>query len=348
MKDLAGRVMWIGLPGRGTEAALERAAEVSPGGVVLFARDIDEPGQVHDLVRRLREQSGSTCLPVALDQEGGRVDRLRPLLGPSPPARRLSGGEPDSIRAFGTLTGRALRLLGFNVDFAPVLDLDHGQEAGAIGDRSWGGEPKAVARSAAAFLQGLSSAGVAGCLKHWPGLGRARSDPHHELPIVEVSGAEMEEEQRPFLRLLSRAPFVMTAHCLYPAMDDSGTPATCSPLALAPLRESGFDGCLVADDLEMGAIEDIGTAAVASLEAGCDALLVCGAGEEKILAVRNALASRADLAARMRQGAERLERAVPGVLPPDEFDPEAWAALVEEYRRFCDPLVEAAGEDPTA
>jgi len=344
----AGRVLWIGLPGAETGPALERLREVRPGGLVLFRRNVESASQVHALVLALRREAGEPRLPVALDQEGGRVDRLAPLLGPSPPARRLAREGPAAARAFGALTARALRYLGVNVDFAPVLDLDHGREAGAIGDRSWGRDPRGVVERAGAFLSGLASEGVSGCLKHWPGLGRARTDPHHDLPRVEVTPGEMEEEVRPFLDLLARAPLVMTAHCLYSALGAADRPATCCPASLSPLREAGFEGCIVADDLEMGAITETGDAAAASLEAGCDALLVCGPDPGPVLAALGALEARAGLEERLEQGAARLAGAVPDAPPPERFDEGAWGRLREEYRRFCDPLLEeAAAEDPT-
>jgi beta-N-acetylhexosaminidase len=348
MSGGAGRVLWIGLPGVETGPALHRLREVRPGGLVLFRRNVESAAQVHALVRALRREAGQPGLPVALDQEGGRVDRLAPLLGPSPSARRLAGEGPGVAWAFGALTARALRLLGLNVDFAPVVDLDHGQEAGAIGDRSWGREPGRVVEAAGAFLAGLSSEGVSGCLKHWPGLGRACADPHHDLPRVEVNSAEMEEEVRPFLDLLPDAPLVMTAHCLYSALGADQTPATCCAASLAPLRRAGFQGCLVADDLEMGAIAETGEAAAASLEAGCDALLVCGPESGPVLSALRALEARTDLEERLDEGAARLAGAVPGHTPPDRFDEGAWEDLREEYRRFCDPLLESApAEDPT-
>lgn len=347
MRGRAGNLLWIGVPGTGAPEARERLDEIHPSGVVLFRRNVSDAAQLHDLIAGIRRQDPS--IHVALDQEGGRVDRLAPLLGPSPPARSLAGYGRRAAGAFGVLTGRALRLLGLDVDLAPVLDLDRRQEEGAIGDRSWGRDPEEVAILCGAFLEGLEAEGITGCLKHWPGLGRARLDPHSVLPRVDAGREEVREDLEPFRRLAPPARLVMTAHCLYPALGAADRPATCAPPVLALLREVGFRGCILADDLEMGAMEgDPAAAAVAAVEAGCDALLLCGADAGPARAAVEGLLETPSLAEAIEAAAERIAALTPAP-PACPFDTRAWQSLRDEYRRFCDPLLEEEADwsDPT-
>jgi beta-N-acetylhexosaminidase len=271
----------IGLPGPTLDAATAtRVAALAPAGVILFGRNLESPQQTADLLKRVSPLLAGPPL-VALDQEGGRVSRLAPWTGETPVAADLARGGHEEARRFGTATARALRSLGFNLDFAPVLDLCAPQTTNGIGDRSFGTDPREVARLAGAFLDGLQQVGVAGCLKHFPGLGDTRVDSHEQLPTVTRSREQLETDLLPFRELAPRAASVMVGHGHYTALDpDAPLPATCSSAAVQGLLrgELGYGGLVVGDDMLMGAVADRdreGKAAVEALRAGCDLLLYC-------------------------------------------------------------------------
>ncbi|MBZ5640405.1 MAG: hypothetical protein LAO51_16815, partial [Acidobacteriia bacterium] len=169
-REAAGRVLLVGIPypalDHGTADALR---DLRPGGVILFGRNLERPEDLVGLVEDLRAVLRPPHL-VALDQEGGRVSRLRPWVGSTPSAADLAARGEAAVRAAAVATGRALHALGFNLDFAPVVDLRETDVTGVIGDRSFGSDPESVASLAGAFLDALQRAGVAGCLKHFPGI----------------------------------------------------------------------------------------------------------------------------------------------------------------------------------
>jgi beta-N-acetylhexosaminidase len=282
LQDAAGRVLMVGVPSPcldgETAAALRR---LRPGGVILFGRNLDRPADLAPLVAELR-----ALLPpaqfLALDQEGGRVSRLRPWIGPTSSAAALAALGGAATREAALVTGKALRSLGFNLDFAPVVDLEEPGAEGAIGDRSFGTDPESVARVAGEFLDGLQETGVAGCLKHFPGLGEAAVDPHHELPVFRGSPESLASRHLlPYRRLGPRAASVMVGHGSYPDIDESpGLPATLSRSIVSGWLRGrlAYRGLVVTDDLEMGAVAPLdpdGSAAVAAVAAGCDLLLYC-------------------------------------------------------------------------
>jgi beta-N-acetylhexosaminidase len=260
----------------------ERGAlrRLRPGGVILFGRNVESAGQVAALTAELHR-----LLPeglVFIDAEGGRVDRLRGVVGPSPAAAALADDSPARSRRAGLWLGRSLRALGFDVDFAPVVDLDRGHTGNALDGRCFGAAPRAVAARAGAFLKGLHAAGVGGCVKHFPGLGGARADTHLLGAPIELDRVELERDLAPFARLAAAAGAVMIGHASYPAYDPEARPASLStPIADTLLRRKlRFRGVSFSDDLEMkalGAFGDLPEVAAASLAAGCDAVAVCGA-----------------------------------------------------------------------
>ncbi|HSM52098.1 MAG TPA: glycoside hydrolase family 3 N-terminal domain-containing protein, partial [Thermoanaerobaculia bacterium] len=228
-----------------------------------------------------------------------------------------------SARA-GRAVGELLRACGFDLDFAPVVDLDRGQLGNALDGRCVGRDTRAVSARGRAFLEGLASRGIAGCLKHFPGLGGASVDTHREGAPIGLSRRQLARDLRPFRDLAAFAPAVMAGHAAYPAWDPSGRPATLSrPIATGLLRrEVGFRGLLFGDDLEMGALAGHGglaERAEEALAAGCDALLVCSelgeAGEiarrldQPHLARHRARAQRRWL--RLRAAIEALQRSAP-------------------------------------
>ncbi len=280
----------------GTQAhceEVESLAELGVGGFILFARNVASPLQVHGLLSDLGSLCAGRDLLLAVDQEGGRVARLRSPLTEWPPMATLGAHNDEALaEQVGRAMGVELLSLGFNVNFAPVLDVRCEDTTIAIGDRSLGEQPERVAQLGSALAIGLQSAGIMACAKHFPGHGHVAEDSHHELPVCPLGEQELRRDHiAPFAAALQAgvASF-MTAHVVYPALDSS-QPATLSPRILEQLlrEEMGFQGVLFTDDLGMGAITNngtVGAAAVAAIRAGADGLLVC----RHLDAVRDVLA----------------------------------------------------------
>ncbi len=276
-------------------AALVGAGRV--GGVVLFARNVASPEQLRALVAELHARAPVDApLCVAIDQEGGRVQRLRAPWTEWPPMRRLGErGSPADTQAVAAALGRELADLRIDLDFAPVADVDTNPANPVIGDRSFSRDPDAVARHAVAFTLGLQREGVAACAKHFPGHGDTTVDSHLELPRIEHDRERLERVELVPFRAVAAAGVasVMTGHVLLPRID-ARLPATLSPAVLALLRdEIGYDGLVFSDDLEMRAIADRFAPADmthAALAAGVDALLVCSRAElrDEVLAALEA------------------------------------------------------------
>jgi beta-N-acetylhexosaminidase len=260
-------------------------AKADPLGFILFQRNCVEPAQVRRLVRDLRESVGRPGAPVLIDQEGGRVLRLKPPHWREAPAQGrfadLAGRDPASAREAAYLNARLLAAelaeLGITVDCAPVLDLRLPGAHEIIGDRALGTEPAQVAELGLAVAQGLVDGGVLPVIKHIPGHGRATVDSHHDLPVVGAPREVLERTDFEPFRRLAQQPWAMTAHVVYRAIDP-GLPASLSPKVIAEvIRASiGFDGFLVSDDVNMKALSgDVGELSLTAVEAGCDAVLHC-------------------------------------------------------------------------
>lgn len=250
---------------------------LQPGGIILFSRNIFEVQQVQALVRELRALPGKPF--VAIDLEGGSVNRLRSLIGEMPPPAQVAMGGEQAARILGEACGAACAALGIGVDFAPVLDA--GQEGGVLfqEQRCWGCHWETVSRLAGAFLEGLESYGVQGCLKHYPGLGSGQVDAHKSLPVLED---QVREERRAFFALFSPTRAVMVAHALAPALGEAVGPCSLSRRIVGGLPETV--GPVIADDLEMGALAGWGALperAAAALWAGCHLVLLCNALDER-------------------------------------------------------------------
>lgn len=281
LREEAGQVLFVGIdeqiPSEGLRAFLD---DLRPGGIILFGRNIRDAAQTAALTAWL---AGGEALPrlVGVDQEGGRVERLRPLLGPLPAAAELGSGPAARVAAFGRLLGRSLAALGFHLDFAPVLDLSAPGAPNGIGDRSFGTDPERAGAAGRAFLEGLAGAGILGVGKHFPGLGPTAVDSHEVRPsVLKDEAAFRRADLLPFRTCATVAPAVMVGHAHYPFLDPEPRPASCSPVVIRGLlrEELGYEGVAIADDLEMGAVdqgEGWLDAAVASLAAGCDQVLVC-------------------------------------------------------------------------
>jgi beta-N-acetylhexosaminidase len=278
-----GQLLFAGF--HGAEVPRELAdllAQGRLGGVILFARNIQGPEQVRGLTAALHAAAPAE-LPVllAIDQEGGRVQRLRAPWTEWPPMRRLGErDDPAETAAVAAAVARELTDLGIGLDFAPVVDVDTNPANPVIGDRSFARDPARVGRHAAAFVTAMQAAGVAACAKHFPGHGDTTSDSHLELPRLEHDLDRLREVELPPFRaaIAAGVASVMTAHVLFPRLDRA-RPATLAPDVMHLLRgELGFDGVVFSDDLEMKAVADHFAPEPlvrGSLEAGCDALLVC-------------------------------------------------------------------------
>jgi beta-N-acetylhexosaminidase len=281
LKRQIGRLLIVGIPGTVIEADTRQTLErLHVGGVILFRRNASDPAQIAALTRALHALPSAPL--VAIDHEGGRVVRLdQPFT--RFPAAAVVGRSGDAALAFqiGQAMGEELASVGIDLNFAPVLDVHSNPANPIIGDRAFGPDPALVSVMGIALMRGLLVGGVIPCGKHFPGHGDTAQDSHLELPIVRRSRTEIERtELAPFRAAIAAGiPMLMTAHVLYPALD-AERPATVSRAILSDLlrTELGFKGVVVSDDLEMRAISDhsdIGAAAVASVEAGVDALLVC-------------------------------------------------------------------------
>ena len=253
------------------------------GGAILFKRNVTDLASTHALCTSIRAACPKELPPfVAVDQEGGRVARLRGWFPALPPMRRLGVTDDGHFATnVGKHLGRALAALGFNLDFAPVLDVDSNPDNPIIGDRSFASRPDIVASLAVAFARGLEQSGVLSCGKHFPGHGDTSVDSHLGLPVVHHPRARLDAVELVPFRAYAVAGLatLMTAHVVVTSLDDK-VPATLSPAVCTDLlrRDIGFRGILFSDDLEMAAVAAtyaIEESAVLSIRAGCDVLLVC-------------------------------------------------------------------------
>ena len=282
-----------------TEAERRLFAAVNPLGFIVFARNIDTPEQVRALVAEFREVVGRPDAPVLIDQEGGRVQRLRPphwrKAPPGAPFAALAQRDPaaakEALRLNFRLIGRELAELGIDVDCAPVLDVPVPGAHDIIGDRAYGATAAAVAELAAEVIEGLLDEGVLPVIKHIPGHGRALVDSHHDLPVVDAPVTALDScDFEPFRRL-AHAPWAMTAHVVYTALD-AHHPATTSAKVIGDTIRGaiGFDGLLISDDLSMkalgGSFEDRTRDALA---AGCDVVLHCNGDMAEMEAIARAV-----------------------------------------------------------
>ncbi|MGD1876219.1 MAG: beta-N-acetylhexosaminidase [Kiloniellaceae bacterium] len=325
-----------GLSLSAAEEAFFRAAD--PFGFILFARNCESPEQVRDLVAALRASVGRDDAPVLIDQEGGRVARLKPPhWRNAPPASyfgRMASHDRqrahEALRINTRLIATELTDLGIDVDCVPLLDLQFPWAHEVIGDRSFGGDPELVADLGRIVCETMLEAGVMPIVKHIPGHGRARVDSHKDLPVVDTAAAELEATDFKPFQALADAPWAMTAHVVYSALD-AERPATTSPgLISGVIRgQIGFDGLLLSDDLSMEALKGgLGERATDSLGAGCDVALHCNGKPEEMEQVAAAVgpltaeAQRRIAAARARLGRPEavdqaaLQRRLDGLMNP--------------------------------
>jgi beta-N-acetylhexosaminidase len=322
--------------------------QLQPAGVILFARNIKTPEQTWRLLREC-QKCVATPLFMCVDLEGGTVDRFRDALGATPSASDVFvTGERALFRKHGEIIGETCRALGFNVDFAPVLDLAFEASHTVLSSRAVSANPDEAAIYAREFLAGLRDANVLGCGKHFPGLGEGKLDSHHDLPVIEKPLKQLwAEDLLPYRTLRRQLPMVMISHAAYPKVTGDRTPASLSKHWITDIlrKRIGYRNLVVSDDLEMGAVlsaAPIADAAVEFLRAGGDLCLICHR-EDFILQAYEALIKTAECDAKFaRRVAEasrrvlafkkksakmlRMERSVRASRPPT-------AAMVEKLSR---------------
>lgn len=344
MNGTDGSLLVLGLAGpelTAAEAVLFR--KLQPAGYILFSRNLVSPEQTRALTDALRDLSKREPL-VAIDQEGGRVTRTAGFapVAPSPPAL-AAWAQPVATAAAGRLTGDLLRLLGVNLNLAPVLDLDHHPETqNSLRGRCWGRDPQRVIDHAGLWNRSLRKRGIVSCAKHFPAGGRATADPHHDLPASPADLTELlREDVIPYTALLPELDAVMLGHVEFPNIDP-GFPASLSPRIIRRfLRDQlGFDRQLVlTDDLDMAAITrryGRGRDAQLALEAGNDVALICHRTETAELA---ASAIRELPATILIDAWERVEW-----LRDKLYQPLPWSA--QHWRDTCTALATLATEVP--
>ena len=327
-----------------TLTATERAffAEADPAGYILFGRNIESREQVRALTDDLRSIHGRDRLLITIDQEGGRVARMKPPVWPAYPAGnafdRLFDLAPasaiEAARANAEALGHDLHEVGITCTHAPVLDVRQHGAHDVIGDRAYGYEPLRVAAIGRAVLDGLARAGVVGTIKHMPGHGRSMVDTHKELPTVTASAAELESDIAPF-KALGDAPIAMTGHLVFTAWD-ADHPATQSPFVIEQIIRGhiGFDGLLLTDDLDMEALSGkVPDRAEAAIKSGCDIALNCWAKMDDMTGICERLGAMSEATA------ARHARALAAIRPPQ---PTAEQAELAAKRDALLALLETA------
>lgn len=330
-----GQLILTGVPGieldPGTAALFRR---VQPGGFIIFGRNIESAGQLRKLIDDLRDLSAIEPI-VTIDQEGGRVSRLR-LIGNEPPnAQQLrEKGDIELVRRHGRITGRLLRLFGFNLDLCPVLDISFDDEAdNSLRGRCYGRDVEETVRLAGAFNDALRGEGIASCGKHFPGYSAATVDAHHDLPVIERTRAELDaNELAVFRQFADRVDSMMICHGWYPCFEPEKTAASLSRRVVTDLLRDdlGFEGLIMTDDLDMGAIlneygfeETIRRA----IGAGNDLAMIC----HRVSAIEEACGYLGELPL------NQLERALSNIASckanlaaPGEFSESSFASLNDE------------------
>ena len=278
-----GQLAIAGFAGRSIPQDLRLLArEFDLGGIVFFGRNVEAPEQVAEMSRDAQALASELPLWVSIDQEGGRVARLKTPFTVWPPMLTLGrSGDERLAERFARALAAELRAVGISLDFTPVLDILTNRSNPVIGDRALAEQAEDVARLGVAIIQTLQSEGIAACGKHFPGHGDTSTDSHHELPVVDHPPDRIERvELVPFRAAVAAGvACIMTAHILIPSLDDQ-RPATLSPRVIRMIKEDlGFQGLVLTDDLEMKAISGkygLAQAAISAIAAGCDVVLLCG------------------------------------------------------------------------
>ncbi|PSH03506.1 MAG: beta-N-acetylhexosaminidase [Acidobacteria bacterium] len=310
LRTLAGQLLTFGFDGTEVSGNLSSMLKtLKPGGIILFARNIESPRQTHALLKAAQKHA---TIPLfrCVDMEGGTVDRLKNIIGPAPSVQEVAtAGCKTYFREHGRLIGSEVSALGFNVDFAPVLDLRFEASLTVMGSRTVSKDAKATVAYAREFLRGLKDVKIAGCGKHFPGLGEGKLDSHQALPVVNKSWKALwAEDLVPYQMLAKQLPFVMVAHCAFPEVTGEAIPASISKKWIGDVlrKKIGYTGLVVSDDLEMGGVLKVASieeAAVATVQAGADMYLVCH-NEELVQRAYEAILNEAERSARFRAKVE--------------------------------------------
>lgn len=283
LRDRIGQLFMLGFTGKTlTQELTDYFNDLKPGGVILFARNLENPSQIVELTNGLQKLARPEPLLIAIDQEGGRVSRLPNGFTIFPPCAWF--GECNSSEmayAAAAVTAKELRAVGINMNMAPVLDVHTNPQNPIIGDRAVSGDPDQCGALALAIMRGLQDNRVVACGKHFPGHGDTSADSHLELPTVQASAERLQQvELKPFAHVIPHGlASIMTAHVMYPALDPQWPATLSSPILTGLLRtQLRFNGFIITDDLEMRAIVDhhgIEDAGLRALQAGADMLLIC-------------------------------------------------------------------------
>ena len=354
LEQQIGQLLYIGLPGTELDAgARALVEEVSPGGVIIFGRNVSTPEQLRGLLDEVRPLPPVEPL-FGLDQEGGLVDRLRKVCTPMPAARVIrQHGDLAGARAHGRITGEVLRLLGFNMNFAPVMSImteDRDLLSNGLYSRSYGRSPGEVLGYTMVYLRGLQGTGLLGCAKHFPGIGAGEIDTHEEMPVIHLTHDDLiAQDLAPYIELFQREDnmvrAVMISHGGFPNIDIHRgiaggrlVPASINPSIVTDLlrEELGYKGLVLTDDLEMGAIArhcEIEEAALRAVLAGEDMILVCAKPE----IIRRAYDALLKAAREGELSSERIELSLRRIAafkamtsPPPAFDPKRFQELSME------------------
>jgi len=362
LEQQIGQFLFIGLPGTEFDDETRALVEyVKPGGVIIFGRNVAGAEQLRTLLDSVREVVPTPPL-FGIDQEGGLVDRLRRIFTPMPSARTIrQHGDLAAARALGRITGEVLRMLGFNINFAPVMSImtdDRDLLSNGLYSRSFGRSPGEVLGYTTVYMRGLQGTGLLGCLKHFPGIGSGEVDSHEEMPVVRLSHDDLiAQDLAPYIELFQRRDdrvrCVMVSHGGFPNVDikEETTGGLIEPASLnynivtKLLREElGYKHLVITDDLEMGAIArhyEIEDAVVRAAPAGEDMFLICATpetikrGYDGLLA---AARSGALSEARIKETLERIARTKTIMEPPCPLDLDRFKFLSDEISRLNSKL----------
>ena len=354
LEQQVGQLFFIGVPGTEIDRATrELIEEIKPGGVILFGRNVESPAQVRKLLDDARALIPTPPL-CGVDQEGGLVDRLREIFPPMPSARAIrQHGDLAGVRTLGRVTGEVLRMLGFDINFAPVMSIitdARSKLTNGLYSRSFGQSPGEVLGYTTVYMRGLQGTGCLGCLKHFPGIGAGNIDSHIEMPLVPLSRDDLlAQDLAPYIELFQRADdrvrVVMVSHGGFPNIDiKRGTtsglvePASISPGIVTNLlrQELGFKHLVVTDDLEMGAIAkqfEIEDAALKAFSAGEDMLLICATPEtirRGYHGVLKAVRDKKITERRLQASLRRIAATKALVRPPVSLDMDRYNQLGDE------------------
>ncbi len=330
-----GQLIMTGVPGKELEPATARLfRKVQPGAFILFGRNIESAAQLRKLIEDLRDLSEAEPI-ITIDQEGGRVSRLR-LIGNEPPnAQQLRDKDDvELIRRHGDITGRLLRLFGFNLDLCPVLDISFDDNAdNSLRGRCYGKNVDQVVRNAGAFNEAMRGQGIASCGKHFPGYSAASSDAHYQLPRIDRSREQLDRnELAVFREFVTDVDSMMICHGWYPCFESKKTPATLSRRIITDLlrNELGFEGLIMTDDLDMGAIltgYDLEDTIRLAIAAGNDLAMIC----HRIPEIENVHRILDKLPGKQIERAVRsVGRFKENLAPPDAFSEPAFRKIDNE------------------